>query len=186
MERKERAPTDAGRCVRYFMHRLVFLFALMLIVPSTIYAESSEQVRRLVEEPVTVLDLGLYKLENHINEFYSRVAVNPYNVSTEVQTGYIPNQNKILILIMVHIRGTIVDKATAKKICEDHYTRIRMILRLDKYFRKSSESYDPNDNLKKEIENITKIIISVANWDDPFNPLVRSRNMYNEKFKFIE
>jgi hypothetical protein len=137
-----------------------------------------------MNEPVSMFDLGLYKLECDMNEFFANIAANPCDVETEVQTGYIPNTNKIVILIQARTKKTVIDKESAKRICEDRYWRIN--LRLDKYFRKRYESYNPEDGLREELEQITVIEITVANYDNPFQPLAHSRNMYKEKIHFVQ
>jgi hypothetical protein len=159
---------------------------LVILFPAIISADPSPAIKNLMKEPVSIFDFGLYKIECDLNKFYSEIAANPYNVDTEVQTGYIPSANRIVIIIKAISREVKVDIKSAKKICEDHYMRLIRTLRLEKYFSKISAGYSSENGLRDEIQDITQIDIMVVSLENPFKAVAHSRNMFKEKIKFVQ
>lgn len=148
----------------------------------SIQADPTPKIKQLMNEPVSAFAFGLYKLEREVAEKYSKFA-NPYNVETEIACFYIPKTNEIVIHIIAR-SFVILDKETARKICEDHHSRITHTLQPHQSFEKRDKLFDHQRTLqlKEEIENITVIEVLVSSYkDNPFKYLAHSRNKYKDK-----
>jgi len=99
---------------------------ILLIISTTVYAEPSPTVKYLMNDSLTMFDLGLYRLDNYIKEraasFLPKTIVK-YNVYTDV--GYNWNTNKIIIKMSIVFSEKITEKQQ-KEFCKrtlDNYKK---------------------------------------------------------------
>jgi hypothetical protein len=74
-------------------HKLFVMLALLLMSTST-HAEPSDDVRFLINEPLSVWDFGMYRLGNDLKD----LSIMPSKQKFHILTTYHPDTNRIEIL----------------------------------------------------------------------------------------
>ena len=172
------------------MKVLVIIFAL-LFIPMKIHAEPSSAVSRLMQEPFTMFDWGLYQLEKSIENYeftdlgLARMNMDKHGLFGEkdpqastisAQIDYEWDSNKIITTFLVGTTYSRLEKFSAKELCKNITNRVRIgflpdnpavrsFVSIARFFEHKGFSTlkDKQERMKKidEIEKITYIRIYI-------------------------
>jgi hypothetical protein len=173
----------------------LMLFGVLLFNYTPCFAEPSSVVKYLMNDSVSLFDLGLFRLESYFDDFGEGQYYEKYNVTV----FYDFEKNQILIDVLPFPIGELIKKSLSlnetKKICFDIFSDIRMTLGIDTNTGKGMYSYpkknnkeensglffhfqhwgfnkgDPPKNLAKELDNMTyitmRVPLKIKKEDDP-------------------
>lgn len=163
--------------------KLSWLFACILYSNiNNVYSEPSKTFSYLMNDPVTMLDFGMHKIEKELTDMHP---INPtdlvhsiLNNGKIVDVNYSWETNKLNLKYIFYLKKEALKKKAAVDYCklatneirgyfganyEGEFAReLREIGSISKYFRHSGfSSKNTPDNFMDEIENSTIISISI-------------------------
>jgi len=136
------------------------LILSILLLGTFAIAEPSKAFKYLMNEPVSMLDFGIYRLEHELrtNKPKLEIANNKYISSSNFIVHYNWNSNKIKV--GGNIELSIKDKIIAKDICKNYIKELKQTIKFiflinhDDYFVHSGYTNNKKpENLIQEIQN---------------------------------
>jgi hypothetical protein len=162
-----------------------FIFLVLVTVPCLASAEPSKTFRYLMDEPVTMFEWGIYKLNIYTNSIKFK---NIDLINSNSSIGYDWDKNRLKIEFVVYPKYAGLNKVSAIEICKLATTQVRKafgtefkndlrsVFGVSKFFEHEGfVNKSRPDKLMEEVEHSTKIIINVyANKSDepPFSQLL--------------
>ncbi len=194
------------------MRTLILLFVLLGFSLSG-YAEPSKTVTYLMNEPMTMFDWGMYRLEEWIDR---KIRFDKFHlIKTFSAVDYDWDRNRLTLEFTIWAKYIALTEFSEKALCKEltWYIRgafgfvpkeeknlatadMRSLLSLSRFFQhKDFKSGDEPDNLREEIDNIVNIrfdIYASKNDKSPYkhissceSPLAGEKILYVEKVKRI-
>ncbi len=147
-------------------------------------AEPANAVKYLINEPVSMLDLALFKMRFNIDSFTNnKFPISFHDVT--VVSRYDWETNRITITISIDIEKDKYDVYEIQKSVENHFInrlRASIVVGYPMYFNHEGfQSKSRPDNLIQNLINITDILIDFCDIKDPFNPFLQCKSPLYDK-----
>ena len=171
---------------------IVFFVIVFFISVPNVSGEPSKTIQYLMNEPVSMFDWGIYKLEKYFSNRIDIYSKNKKNIdiafySAEVEYEW--ENNRIVLFSMIDYKGKKLSIDKEKAYCKEFINYIKNILYASKKekWRKSLgiSSYFTHNTFSKSnkpsqfvnnIENITKIIVYVKHVDEIHANYIKSKS----------
>lgn len=86
--------------------RTIFI-VIFLFIPLLAYAEPTATEKDLLDQPVSMLDFGLFRFENKLQNKFPQ---------SEIEVSYIRNSNKIFVTLVYSATDELLKNKTPKQI----------------------------------------------------------------------
>lgn len=173
------------------MLKRLTLIMTVLIAPSIASAEPTPNMRWLLKEPVTLMDLGLVLTELHLSEYYEIREANDslsYNGKYMPRIEYDWDENRIKVSVEVYLDVKELEKTNlnAKSVCRIELRELRLgtsglignFMHMD-YLRNSQPK-----NVYRELGKITGYRVHIRRLEDRKDLAVCQR--FQGEVSFIE
>ena len=170
-----------------------FVLLMVFAASSSAFAEPSPTVRYLMNEPVTMLEWGLYNLGKRVQGFRNFEGFDLFTSSAM----YNWETNRIVLILSIIPRSASLKKIPAMEICKQATQDIRLrflsrgddrtraLFGISRFFEHEGfKSTKEPKNFMEEIENITNIRIHVVKEPD-FATLSECESPYRGEEVFI-
>lgn len=151
--------------------RKLFLFISFLIITTNVYGEPSRTFRYLMDEPLTLFEWGLFKLEKYTDQIkFKELDL----ISNHSNIRYDWDKNRLEIEFIVYPKYKNLSKMPAKEICKkaishvresfgtQHKSDTRALLSVSRFFEHTGFTNKTRPkNLMEEVENSAKVQIKV-------------------------
>ncbi len=150
----------------------ILIILSILLIPIKTYAEPSSSVTYLMNEPFSLFDWGLYKLEDSLKDTKFKDLHLIFRTLSSVDYEW--NKNVINITLTIYPSYSSLSKGDPKKICRSALTSIkerygfgwekdiRFLVSIKRFFQhKGYEKKDEPKTLMEDLEAMTKITVQV-------------------------
>lgn len=158
--------------------RTLLIILVIFLTPITALSEPSNSVAYLMKEPISLLEWGLYRIEDYLNT--SQLTDLDLIYKPKAHVDYNWNKNLIEIKLILHPKYQSLSKVGSKNYCRSALTdlkeifgygydkEVREIFGIKRFFEHKgfSKTNEPK-NLTEDIETITQLTVYVyANEKD--------------------